>query len=90
MHLLRDLINKRWKYRFVYIKVDFQNNFGGIGRCSLKCKQITMCTQLQAGILCIAKGGSSSEMRTRKLVTGTMVKPVGYDVHSDIRTLVCS
>ena len=29
----RDLINKRWKYRFVYIKVDFQNNFGGIGRC---------------------------------------------------------
>ena len=36
-------------------------------------------------ILRIAKEDSYSGMRTRKLVTEAMVKPVGYDVHSVTR-----
>ena len=41
-----------------------------------------MYTTIQAGILRIAKGDSSSGMRIQKLVTGAIVKTVGYDVHS--------
>ena len=37
---------------------------------------------LRPRILRIAREDSSSGMRTRKLVTGAMVRPVGYDVHS--------